>query len=385
MPKRMLVLADADGLWTRRYIENLLLPDGWTLVLFPIWGEHGVNADFYKQNGVTVYHDGHALPVIRRIPRLRMWARIAANARDLAKLGPFDVVHNIYLSQRDLALGERLRKRFDARWVGSFMGSDLLRSSELAHRRMLPYLERCDAISIQNVADLERAYGERFRAKAYERHFGHNSCAYIDRTRAEMSKAQCRAEFGLDADAVVVCLGSSAAPGQQHLLALDAMARCKRLERVTLVLQLTYGAPSEAYLETVRERAETLGCKLLVLTDYLDDMKSARLRLSADIYIHSVVTDAFSVSMQEYYYAGATVLKGAWLRFPELAQMGITPYEFADFDALAPLLDRAIGGELPPLPQALRAEFPKRFSWDAVREDWLRLYQREQGGSKSPY
>ena len=31
MPKRMLVLADADGLWTRRYIENLLLPDGWTL------------------------------------------------------------------------------------------------------------------------------------------------------------------------------------------------------------------------------------------------------------------------------------------------------------------------------------------------------------------
>ena len=47
---------------------------------------------------MTVYRDPHRLPVIRFIPRVRMWARIALNARDLAKYGPFDVVHNHYLS-----------------------------------------------------------------------------------------------------------------------------------------------------------------------------------------------------------------------------------------------------------------------------------------------
>ena len=103
--KRVLMIADADSFWTRRLMEHLLLPAGYELVLFPIWGDGGKYADFYRANGVTVYHDRHTLPVIRHIPRLRMWARIALNARDLKRLGPFDIVHNHYLSQRDLALG----------------------------------------------------------------------------------------------------------------------------------------------------------------------------------------------------------------------------------------------------------------------------------------
>lgn len=70
--------------------------------------------EYYREHGVTVYKDSHRLPVIRFIPRVRMWARIALNARDLAKLGPFDVVHNHYLSQRDLALGQRIARRFHA-------------------------------------------------------------------------------------------------------------------------------------------------------------------------------------------------------------------------------------------------------------------------------
>ena len=103
--KRILMIADVDSFWTRRLMEHLLLPAGYELVLFPIWGDGGKYADFYRANGVTVYHDRHTLPVIRHIPRLRMWARIALNARDLKRLGPFDIVHNHYLSQRDLALG----------------------------------------------------------------------------------------------------------------------------------------------------------------------------------------------------------------------------------------------------------------------------------------
>ena len=66
--KRILMIADADSFWTRRLMEHLLLPAGYELVLFPIWGDGGKYADFYRANGVTVYHDRHTLPVIRRIP-----------------------------------------------------------------------------------------------------------------------------------------------------------------------------------------------------------------------------------------------------------------------------------------------------------------------------
>ena len=136
--KRILMIADADSFWTRRLMEHLLLPAGYELVLFPIWGDGGKYADFYRDNGVTVYHDRHALPVIRHIPRLRMWARIALNARSLKRLGPFDIVHNHYLSQRDLALGRLLARRYRAHWVCSFWGSDLMRASPLALRRLKP-------------------------------------------------------------------------------------------------------------------------------------------------------------------------------------------------------------------------------------------------------
>lgn len=83
--------------WSKRYIENLLLPEGWEVVLFPIWEQKGRFDEYYRDNGVTVYQDTHKLPLVRRIPRLRMWARIAANARALRKLGPVDVIHNHYL------------------------------------------------------------------------------------------------------------------------------------------------------------------------------------------------------------------------------------------------------------------------------------------------
>ncbi len=98
MSKRILMIADAGSFWTKRYIENLLLPNGWQVVLFPIWETRSRFDDYYLENGVTVYHDSHTLPVIRHIPRLRMWARVAANARALKALGPFDVIHNHYLS-----------------------------------------------------------------------------------------------------------------------------------------------------------------------------------------------------------------------------------------------------------------------------------------------
>ena len=145
--KRMLMIADADSFWTQRLLENLLLPAGYEVVLFPIWGDGGKYDAFYRENGVTVYHDRNTLPVIRHIPRLRMWARVALNARGLKKLGPFDIVHNHYLSQRDLALGARLARFFHAHWVASFWGSDLMRSSPRALAQMAPYLKKANKAS----------------------------------------------------------------------------------------------------------------------------------------------------------------------------------------------------------------------------------------------
>ena len=63
-------------------------------------------------------------------------------------------------------------------------------------------------------------------------------------------------------------------------------------------------------------------------------------------------------------------------RFAEyLGEMGIELQEFADFSELPGLLTRAINGDIQPLNAEKRALFPQLYSWDAVRESWLELYE----------
>ncbi|MEG0864271.1 MAG: glycosyltransferase [Clostridia bacterium] len=378
--KRLLMIADADSHWTKRNLEHLLLPAGYQVVLFPIWGNGHVNDDFFQANGITVYEDLHTLPIVRHIPHVRMWVRIAKNARALIKLGPFDVVHNHYLSQRDLALGSSIAKRFHAHWVCSFWGSDLMRASASALAKMRPYLKQCNAISVhneQNRAQLRRVYGEQIAKKTTLLYFGQTGFADIDRVRREHDKAACKAHFGIDPSRFTVCVGSSASSAQQQLAVLESLRvlPAERFYNMAIILQQTYSENDPDYTRRVRECAHGLPCQTVVLTQFMNGTESAFLRLAADVFVHAIITDAFSASMQEYLYAGACVLKGAWLRYPQLAEMGIEVATFEDFSELPALLEGARAGTLTGLNAAQQALFPARYSWDAVRASWLGLYE----------
>ena len=379
-PKRILLLADSDALWTQRYVQYLLLPEEYEIVIFPIWGDGKRFADYYDEHRVTVYRDAHTLPLIRHIPRLRMWARIALNARDLRALGPFDVVHNHYLSQRDLSLGMRLAKRFHARWIGSFWGSDLMRSSRTALRLMAPYLKRCDGITVHselNRGMLRRLYGDAVADKTTLLYFGQIGYQNIDAVRRRESKDDCKADFGIEKDRYVICVGYSASAAQQQLAVVEAMSTLpeETQKKIALVLQQTYLNDDPDYVARVREAAGRLHCQTVVLTEFMDGMQSARLRLAAELFILAIKTDAFSGSLQEYLYAGATVFKGDWLGYPQLDGMGIHLTSFADFSEIPELIKKAMKGDIPPLTQEQRAMFPRLYSWDAVRESWLTLYE----------
>ncbi|MDD3334366.1 MAG: glycosyltransferase family 4 protein [Eubacteriales bacterium] len=381
--KRILLIADSDALWTQRYIEYLLLPDDaedqYEIVIFPIWGDGKRYEHYYQAQGITVYQDKHHLPLIRYIPRLRMWARVAANARQLRKLGPFDVVHNHYLSQRDLALGWRMVKAFGARWVCSFWGSDLMRSSRLELARMKPYLNRCDAITVHselNRTKIREFYGQSYADKTTLLYFGQIGYHYIDEIRKEMTKEQCKQYFGISKDRYVICVGYSASSAQQQLPVLEAISLLteETQRRITLVLQQTYSQNDPDYVKRVREYAGRLPCQTVVLTDFMDGEDSARLRLSADLFILAITTDAFSGSMQEYLYAGATIIKGDWLGYPQLKDMGIEINDFHQFDELPGMISLAMEHRLNELSAEQRALFPKLYSWPAVRSSWLSLY-----------
>lgn len=379
MPK-ILLIADSDALWTKRAVEYLLLPAGYEIVIFPIWGHKGQFDDYYREHGVTVYRDPHRLPVIRHIPRVRMWARIALNARDLANYGPFDVVHNHYLSQRDLALGLRVSRRFHARWVCTFWGSDLLRASDRALRQMLPYLRRCDRLTACNERmrdKLRQSYGEELYQKTRMTIWGQDGFAAIDGILSNETREDCRAHYGIRPGNYVVSIGYSADNAQHQLEVVEALSALPKetLSHMTLVLQQTYVKRDPAYMERVRQAAEALPCQVVVLRDFLDLTETARLRLCADLFILAISTDAFAASMQEYLYAGAVFLMGDWLGYPQLDELGIPINRFHEYKELPALVQQAMNGKLQRATDEQRALLPAHYSWDAVRKDWLGLYE----------
>ena len=379
MPK-ILLIADSDALWTKRAVEYLLLPAGYEIVIFPIWGHKGQFDDYYREHGVTVYKDSHRLPVIRFIPRVRMWARIALNARDLAKLGPFDVVHNHYLSQRDLALGQRIARRFHARWVCTFWGSDLLRASDRALRQMLPYLRRCDRLTACNERmrdKLRQSCGEELYQKTRMTIWGQDGFAAIDGILSNETREDCRAHYGIRPGNYVVSIGYSADNAQHQLEVVEALSALPKetLSHMTLVLQQTYVKRDPAYMERVRQAAEALPCQAVVLRDFLDLTETARLRLCADLFILAISTDAFAASMQEYLYAGSVFLMGDWLGYPQLDELGIPINRFHEYKELPALVQQAMNGKLQRSTDEQRALLPAHYSWDAVHKDWLGLYE----------
>ena len=380
MSKRILLISDAASFWTKRYIENLLLPEGWEVVLFPIWDQTGRFDDYYREHGVTVYRDTHTLPFIRRIPRVRMWARIHANARSLRALGPFDAIHNHYLSQRDLALGDRLRRAFpNAKWLCSFWGSDLMRSTGVELRRMKRYLERCDHVTVHSalhVDKVRRVFGETIADKTALVYFGQTVLDDIARVRADNDHAACKAHFNLPTDKAVIALGYNASPTHQHMELLRALKKLpeETLRGWSLILQMTYGSQNDSYADTVRALAETLPCKTLILTEFLNDSESAYLRLAADAFVLAIPTDAFSGSLQEYLFAGTHVLCADWLRYPQLDELGIKPTIFHDISQVPDLLREALATPIPEAELASRAQLRERYSWASCREAWLRLY-----------
>lgn len=379
MPK-ILLIADSDALWTKRAVEYLLLPAGYEIVIFPIWGHKGQFDEYYREHGVTVYKDSHRLPVIRLIPRVRMWARIALNARDLAKLGPFDVVHNHYLSQRDLALGLRVSRRFHARWVCTFWGSDLLRASDRALRQMLPYLRRCDRLTACNERmrdKLRQSCGEELYQKTRMTIWGQDGFAAIDGILSNETREDCRAHYGIRPGNYVVSIGYSADNAQHQLEVVEALSALPKetLSHMTLVLQQTYVKRDPAYMERVRQAAEALPCQTVVLRDFLDLTETARLRLCADLFILAISTDAFAASMQEYLYAGAVFLMGDWLGYPQLDELGIPINRFHEYKELPALVQQAMNEKLQRSTDEQRALLPAHYSWDAVHKDWLGLYE----------
>lgn len=378
---RILLIADADSIWTKRYIEYVLAPAGYQVVVFPIYTYQGKFQEFYQVHQVTLYKDEHRLPVIRRIPRIRMWVRIFLNARSLKQYGRFDAVHCHYISQRDLALGALVAKRDQAVFLAKSLGSDVLRVSARARKKMKLPLRCAKAIhtsSRQSAEILSKDCGTEIAKKISVLNYGASEYAVIQQVCSQKSKAQCRKEIGISEGHYVISLGSNASTGQQQLEMLLAVKKLPKevLSQLTLIFVVSYGMNEPAYTEKIYTEAAILPCQVLFVKEFLTAEQYAEYQIATDLFVLGAVTDTFSYTLREYLFAGAAGLKGQWLSYDELTELGIDIPSFADFDSLPAAIMSVMQNRSGVLSEEKRQMLYNTFSWEKLSGKWLDLYNK---------
>lgn len=123
---------------------------------------------------------------------------------------------------------------------------------------------------------------------------------------------------------IVLTIGYSGRPWQQHFYVLDAIDRLSdaQKKKLFLLLPMTYYLEHH-YMLYIQTRLDQLGIPYQILTSFLQETQSLSMRLITDIFVVVQLTDAFAGSVREHIVAGSVLVAGDWLPYDILSEYGV--------------------------------------------------------------
>ena len=391
----IMLIADADSIWTKKYIENILLLDK-NHITITSWNNSKF-FEFYKSNGITVN-------ILENNGKIFRWIESQDSHSNIAKLlkkiyrrislylnlrksffegSTFDVIHIHYIYSNIEKIIYRFLKRYDTNIIMTYWGSDLFRN-KLTSRDNAQLLQKAKAITFMSDSlynHFRNIYGIKYDNKLHIIDFGVSCYDNIEKIQKDKNyRNRCKSLYELPFNKIVIAMGYNGSPAQQHLEMLKAfgMLPKKIQEKCYLVIQYSYRQiKDDYYYRTIQKNLHKLYCEWKIIDYFLNDEQISHLRCATDIFIHAQLTDALSASMLEYLYAGALVLNGKWLDYEILAKNNIFYLNFANFKELTAILKVVLGKNS--LTKSYATDQNKKIlynmnSWNAVKKSWLNLY-----------
>ena len=406
----ILLAASADSQWTKKYIENVLLPEGHKVTVLST--QNSKFTKFYHENDIQVHTISlnttkklsHVLPLNSKknirctydtVKRLfPNWLKKfvhgmlcqKAVARSAKHIPTYDALHIHYVTTGLENLYAPLLEGFRGKVVLTYWGSDLLRNTTQVCNEGL--LKKASAIVFVTEGLKEyfhSIYGSKYDAKTHVIDFGVSVYDVLD-SIAQNEHEENRQLFSIPKTKISIMVGYNASPGQQHLEIINALDKLPEITKsnIHVLLQYSYNyTQDESYYKQISQRLKALSFSWSIIDEYLNDEDTAKLRDSVDIFIHAQITDALSASMLEYLYAGTIVLNASWLKYYELETRGIQYLQFDSFEQLSSIVEGLISNQ----------NFDKRNikvnrttlralnSWTAVKAKWLNLYTEQRKDS----
>ncbi len=379
--KKILVVGDSNSIFIKQYIENVLVKNGYQVVLIKEGFISEERKQEYKDLGVIL--EDRNVGLVSKIPLVRTLLGAKAWCKKIAeKYGEFSVVHVHGVNKFRGSVGKIMREHCK-KLVVSVWGDEVLRGDEKRRKAYAKFYEKADVITTATshlYSNFIKAYGDRFKDKIMTCRFGLSVFDKMDEMEKKFTRDELFNYFGLkDSSKITVLVGYNGRDCQ-NLIPLTKTLQTlpnELLNKIIAVYTLTYGKRSEEYDRELKEEISKLNCEKLILTNYMNEDKSAKLRLISDVLLHAQPTDAFSASVQECLYRGAIVFNGAWLVYNELAEIGAKIVAFNDYKELANILPVYLGDY-----QNKRKEFANNkealrglSSQEATEKAWLKAIE----------
>lgn len=242
----------------------------------------------------------------------RSWNK---NLKNILLQKKYDYVHLQSLTIWQLGI-----ENFHKNIILTIWGSDFLRLSSDKIKKFKPLIEHVAKITFAT-EEISEKFHDKFQTKKKHHiiRFGLNVFKEIDRLRADKPQRE----------TVNITIGYNRHPAQQHLTILDEINKLDKsvVEKINLILPLTYGPYNKEYINEIKSKINQIGCTFTIYEEFLSEQQMAQLCLTSDIMIQLQTTDAFSGSMQEYMYANNIVITGKWLNYKLLRDSGVRFYE----------------------------------------------------------
>ena len=338
---RYLIVGDAGSIFIKQYIEYVLIGEEREIILLQEGYASLDYLEFYKKNNIRIEPLATKktkwimkIPIIRSILGVRIWCKEMRK-----KYGNFDFLHVHGLNRGRGNIAKYLRKVTDKVAI-SVWGDELFRKTEKVLKSYRKYYDIADYITLSTKAMQKKffeVYNEDYKSKISLNKFAIGEFDYIDEAKETYTREEICQEFGvLDSTKKLIYIGHNGRIAQRHFeltKALSALSK-EELSKVCLVYTMTYGVKDAQYLTDLKQEASALGAEFVILQEFLNEEKIAKLRVVCDILLHAQLTDAFSASIQESLYAGVIVFNGKWLPYTDLPENIQCMIEYADFEEM---------------------------------------------------
>lgn len=364
------------------FIRTVLLPQHYEIYLATL-SAAPIKPDFlafYEKNHVHVLTIARERQNKGKLSKLDRMLNHFRRLTMLSGLPVMDICHvqSVYKTSMMLVLLNRKRIR---RTIYSYWGSDILDQSKLT----LWLREKCFSfanvitVTVKNMKhEFEKIHGTKYHDKLVISRFATDGISCIHSLKDRVTRAECREEYQIPAGKICITCGYNAFPAQRQDECLEILNELssENKKKIFVIIPMQYGRESAEYIANVKRVAQSCDFETLILEKYVPFEQSVKLAISTDIYLHMRATDAFSNALKEHVYAKSYVIKGIWLKYPELDDMGAQVLSVNDLMDLRYELDVLLEDFKPLEKIELFAPMYDLYSTEAICAQWRSVINR---------